>query len=114
VNEKTFDDAAVAKTAVLELLRSRGGKARFASELFALLLQKYLAKDEVERALAELEKEGAVMIRDHYCADPHLAGVDLRVVAVMQGTEPQFGAIREIDQAWNGWLADYLANHRCG
>jgi len=23
-------------------------------------------------------------------------------------------AIREIDNAWDKWLADYLANHRCG
>ena len=28
----------------------------------------------MEQALAELEAEGVVMIRDHFCADPHLAG----------------------------------------
>lgn len=114
VNEKNSDAFAVARTAVMTLLRSRGRKARFASELFALLLQKNIAREDVEQVLAELEGEGAVMIRDHFCADPHLAGVDLRVIALMQGAEPQLEAIREIDTAWNRWLADYLANHRCG
>ena len=27
------------------------------------------------------------MIRDHFCADPHLAGVDLRVVALVESVD---------------------------
>jgi hypothetical protein len=64
-----------------------------------------------------LERDGAVMVRDHFCADPHLAGVDLRVATLMeagQGEDPQVAAIRRIDEAWNKWLSEYLANHRCG
>ena len=37
------------------------------------------------------------MIRDNFCADPHLAGVDLRVVALVEsvdGGDPQMSAIR--------------------
>jgi hypothetical protein len=30
------------------------------------------------------------------------------------GEDPQLGAIRRIDEAWNKWLSEYLANHRCG
>ena len=57
------------------------------------------------------------MIRDNFCADPHLTGVDLRVVALVEsvdGGDPQMSAIRLIDEAWNKWLSEYLANHRCG
>src|SRR5215469_3754062 len=55
--------------------------------------------------------------RDHFCADPHLEGVDLRIATLAEsagGADPQMSAIREIDNAWDKWLADYLANHRCG
>ena len=102
--------------AVLELLRSRSKKACFVTELCASVRRLNISSEDFERTLAELEAEGAVMIRDHHCADPHLAGVDLRIVALVEGVEdadPQLSAIREIDRAWNGWLANYLANHRC-
>ena len=70
----------------------------------------------MEQALTELETAGVLMIRDHFCADPHLAGVDLRVVALVEsveGADAHMSAIREIDSAWDKWLADYLSNHRC-
>jgi hypothetical protein len=57
------------------------------------------------------------MIRHNFCADPHLTGVDLRVVALVEsigGGDPQMSAIRLIDETWNKWLSEYLANHRCG
>jgi hypothetical protein len=55
------------------------------------------------------------MVRDHFCADPHLAGVDLRIAALVDGqaADPETSAIRAIDAAWDRWLAEYLANHRC-
>ncbi|MBI3066035.1 MAG: hypothetical protein HYY82_14025 [Deltaproteobacteria bacterium] len=110
-------DIAEARKAVIELLRSRGKKARFTTEVFASLERRSLIREEIERALAVLEAEGVVMIRDNFCADPHLAGVDLRVVALVEsidGADPQLSAIRVIDDAWNKWLGEYLANHRCG
>jgi hypothetical protein len=114
MNEQSNVGPSGAKKAVIELLRR---KARFMTELSAALQRAKIGKEQMEQALVELQGEGAVMIRDHFCADPHLAGVDLRVVALVKsfdGTDPQLSAIREIDSAWDKWLGEYLANHRCG
>ena len=102
---------------VVDLLRTRNKKARFMTELYASLGRLQIGAAEVDRALADLEAAGTVMVRDHFCADPHLAGVDLRVVALADGDDredPQVGAIRRIDETWDKWLNEYLANHRCG
>lgn len=115
-----MDIAAEAKNhreKVVDLLRTRNKKARFMTELYASLGRLQIAAAEVDRALADLEASGTVMVRDHFCADPHLAGVDLRVVALADGDDredPQMGAIRRIDETWDKWLSEYLANHRCG
>lgn len=114
---KTSSDEKYARGLVVELLRSRDRKARFMTELYASLEKSKISVAETDCALAELERNGAVMVRDHFCADPHLAGVDLRVVTVVDsraGEDAQLGAIRRIDDAWNKWLNEYLANHRCG
>jgi hypothetical protein len=106
-----------ARRAVVELLHSRSKKARFVTELSAALQRLNLETKEIDQVLADLEAEGAIMIRDHFCADPHLAGVDLRIAALVEnseGMDGQMSAIREIDSAWNKWLGEYLANHRCG
>ena len=87
------------------------------TELYAALGKIAINAAKIDHALAELESEGAVMVRDHFCADPHLASVDLRVITVVEsreGEDPQLGAIRRIDETWNKWLNEYLANHRCG
>jgi hypothetical protein len=105
------------KHAIIELLRSRGKKARFTTELAVVLQRARVGKEEMEQALADLQAEGVVMIRDNFCADPHLAGVDLRIVALVEGveaTDAHVSATHEIDRAWNKWLGEYLANHRCG
>ena len=117
MKEPTATSVRDARNAIVELLRSRAKKARFMTEVFAALQRAKISVEEIERVIAELEAEGIVMIRDHFCADPHLAGVDLRIVALAEsadGGDPQMSAIREIDNAWDKWLADYLANHRCG
>jgi hypothetical protein len=105
-----------ARKAVLTLLGGASKKARFVTELRALSQPAKVDPQELERALAQLEAEGTVIVRDHFCADPHLAGVDLRIAALVAsptGPDAQLSAIREIDRAWDKWLADYLANHRC-
>jgi hypothetical protein len=102
---------------IIELLRSRNAKARFLTELYASLEKSRIDRAVADRALVQLESDGAVMTRDHFCADPHLAGVDLRLVTIVetaQAEDPQLAAIRRIDEAWNKWLSEYLANHRCG
>jgi hypothetical protein len=106
-----------ARRLIIGLLSGRNKKARFMTELYAALKRHEIDIQDGERVLAELEAKGEVMIRDHFCADPHLAGVDLRVIAPVEsidGHDPQVSAIRIIDEAWNKWLSEYLANHRCG
>jgi hypothetical protein len=115
--EETHAVVMGAKRTVIDFLRSRSKNARFVTELHAAMRRFNVDALETERALAELEREGTVMVRDHFCADPHLAGVDLRIVALVEstdGTDAQLSAIRIIDTAWNKWLSEYLANHRCG
>jgi hypothetical protein len=106
-----------AEKAVIDFLCSRSKKARFVTELYAAMRRLRLDTAETDRALTELEREGRVMVRDHFCADPHLAAVDLRIVALVQstdGADAQLSAIQLVDTAWNKWLSEYLANHRCG
>jgi len=108
---------ASAKIAVVEVLNVGGKKARFATELLAGLRRHNVGKDEMDSALVELEAEGAVAVRENFCADPHLAEVDLRVIApvdISRGDEAHAAALQQIDLAWNKWLGEYLANHRCG
>ena len=117
MNEQSTVGLTDAKKAVIDALRNRAKKARFTTELAATLERTSVGKEEMEQALADLQSEGVIMIRDNFCADPHLAGVDLRVVALVEsidGADPQLSAIRVIDDAWNKWLGEYLANHRCG
>jgi hypothetical protein len=105
------------KKALSDFLHSRAKKARFVTELYAAMRRLGVERAETDRVLAELEKEGSVMVRDHFCADPHLEAVDLRIVALVDsidGTDAQLNAIQLIDAAWNKWLSEYLANHRCG
>ena len=106
-----------AREAIIDLLRSRNKKARFMTELYASMRRFNIEPEATDRALADLEAQGGVMIRDHFCADPHLAGVDLRVIALVEsieGEDAQMRAIRSIDETWDKWLNEYLANHRCG
>lgn len=117
MNEQSNVGSTGVKKAVVDALRNRAKKARFTTELAATLERTSVGKEEMEQALADLQSDGIVMIRDNFCADPHLAGVDLRVVALVEsidGADPQLSAIRVIDEAWNKWLGEYLANHRCG
>jgi len=109
--------AAGVKKALGDFLRSRSKKARFVTEVYAAMGRLNIDTTQTDRALAEFEREGSVMMRDNFCADPHLAGVDLRIVAWVQsieGADAQLSAIRAIDAEWNRWLSEYLVNHRCG
>ena len=106
-----------ARRTIVDLLRRGKSKARFMTEVYASLTRSGVVPEAADGALKQLEAEGAVMIRDHFCADPHLAGADLRLVALIEnatGEDAQLSAIRAIDEAWNKWLNEYLANHRCG
>ncbi|HXV48755.1 MAG TPA: hypothetical protein VEB61_08125 [Candidatus Binatia bacterium] len=117
VHEQPNADIADAKKAILGALGNRSKKARFMTEVAAAVRRFHIGKDDMERALADLQSEGTVIVRDNFCADPHLADVDLRVAALVDrasGADAQIAALHEIDLAWNKWLGEYLANHRCG
>ena len=117
VTEPSTTNAHDAGEAIINLLRRSKPKARFVTELHASLRRSKISGAETGRTLAQLEADGAIMIRDHFCADPHLVGTDLRVIALVEsvdGADPQLSAIRAIDETWNKWLNEYLANHRCG
>jgi hypothetical protein len=112
----TADKRSDIGNAVIELLRGQPKKACFITEVRAALGPLQVDADAMERALSELEARGAVIIRAHYCADPHLDGVDLRIIALINqdgADDAQANAIGEIDKAWDRWLAGYLSNHRC-
>jgi len=117
MNEQANVNFSHAKKALVDVLRHRSKKARFMTEVAVSLRRFNIDKEEMEQALSELQAEGAVIVRDNFCADPHLANVDLRVAALVDetvGADAQMAALREIDLVWNKWLGDYLANHRCG
>jgi hypothetical protein len=117
MNENSHVDIIGAKKAVFETLRSRSNKARFMTEVAASLRRFNIGDEEMEQALSELQAEGVVIVRDNFCADPHLANVDLRVAALVDetvGADAHALALHKIDLAWNKWLGEYLANHRCG
>ena len=117
MSEQSNVSVSGAKKAIIDVLRHRSKKARFMTEVAASLRRFNVGEDEMEQALIVLQADGMVLVRDNFCADPHLAGVDLRVVALVEstaGADAQMAALHEIDLAWNKWLGDYLANHRCG
>jgi hypothetical protein len=102
---------------VLACLRQQERKALFVTELATALRKAHgISASDVERVLAALEADWSVVIRDHYCADPHVVGTDLRIVALVEpgaGDDGQMQAIREVEATWHEWLAEYMANHRC-
>jgi hypothetical protein len=102
---------------VLAYLRQQEQRTLFVTELATALRKAHgVSASDVERALAALEADWSVVIRDHYCADPHVVGADLRIVALVEpyeGNDGQIQAIREVEATWHEWLAEYMANHRC-
>ncbi|HEX6511212.1 MAG TPA: hypothetical protein VF157_02860 [Chloroflexota bacterium] len=70
--------------------------------------------EQVEQALTELQSEPAILVREQYCADPHLTDADLRVAAIVEGEpDPIASAAERIEALWQRWLSDYLSNHTC-
>jgi hypothetical protein len=98
---------------LLEVLGRTRNHARFVPELARLLAA---SQGDLEQALGELETEGRVLVREQYCPDPHLEGMDLRIVALVDSGSAGDGlaaANDSIESTWQRWLGEYLANHRC-
>lgn len=103
------------KQSVLDALGGRGKPALFITELAALLRRSGVAQAALDQAIAELAATDTLVVRDNFCADPHLATVDLRVAALVPaGADGYAAALGNIDLVWNQWLGEFLANHRCG
>ena len=97
-----------------DVLNALTRRARFVPELARLVHADVLA---LEDALRTLEADGSVLVREQYCADPHMVGTDLRIAARIPRAsadgDPLATAIAQIEATWQRWLGEYLANHRC-
>ena len=86
------------RKAVLACLRQRERRALFVTELVTALRKAHgVSANDVGRDFAVLEADWSVVIRDHYCADPHVVGTDLRIVARVkpyQGDDGQQANVR--------------------
>jgi hypothetical protein len=105
------------ESSIVEILSRQHGRARFVVEIEELQRRAGAPAHDTEQALTALEQAGTILIRPHGCADPHLDGADLRIAALVphetEDGDPQSSAICKIDETWQRWLGDYLANHRC-
>jgi glutathione S-transferase len=104
------------EAAVLDLLHRTPRHAELVSRLLSAMRRRDVERDTLEEALAALEQRSAILVREHYCADPHLEAADLRVAAVLEdvpGGDPTTSATERIEAVWQRWLAEYLSNHTC-
>jgi hypothetical protein len=65
-------------------------------------------------ALAQLRRQGQVLLADHPPPDRHLTGSDLRIVAGPLDTVPRATAEQEAEMLWREWLTEFTSTHRCG
>jgi len=92
---------------VLTTLQRSHPPALFVSELAAKV-----RSPELEPALAELQAANSVLVSSYPPPDPHLEGLDLRIVALVPEAG-EVGAVENSATVWSDWLRQFLANHRC-
>lgn len=92
---------------VLSTLRRNQPAALFVSELAARV-----KSSDLEPALDELQAEHSVLVSSYPPPDPHLEGLDLRIVALVP-EEGEPTAAEAAATVWSGWLRQFLVNHRC-
>ena len=102
----------------MDFLRRSPRRAELVSRLAGRLRRQSATQDAIEQALTDLERDHAILVREHYCADPHLEGADLRVAAAIGvGNEPSEDpvaqAAAQLDAVWQQWLSEYLGSHSC-
>jgi hypothetical protein len=72
---------------------------------------------ELANDLGALEARGTILVAEHAAPDPHLAGIDLRIVAPLRADRPraeaEAAAAGAAESLWNKWLASFLSSHRC-
>src|SRR5438067_11516509 len=104
MDEQGTNQMSDTKKAISELIESRAKKACFIFEVRALLQGPRVRADEIELALRDVETEGVVIMRDHFCADPELEGIDLWMVVLVDRAgcaNPELSEIHELDEAWD-------------
>jgi hypothetical protein len=99
--------------AIVERLRTSRRQVRFVTDVEnAVLIQSSAKRGDFEQELSQLENLGTLLVRPQYCADPHLAGTDLRLAALVDREDAE-AALISIEAEWQEWLKGYLASHRC-
>jgi hypothetical protein len=72
---------------------------------------------DLDADLERLAERGAILIAEHPVPDPHLAGIDLRIVAPLASgcprPEAEASAAGAAETLWSKWLASFLSSHRC-
>jgi hypothetical protein len=99
---------------ILRVFEGRGTGALFVTELAHALRT---SETDLNVDLDRLSERGAVLISEHAIPDPHLEGIDLRIVAPVADDKPRAEAEARASNAaeslWNKWLAGFLSSHRC-
>jgi hypothetical protein len=96
-----------AEEAIVDVFERRSVAALFVTEVqYGIAPQREAA--EFAAALDALAKRGDVVIVTKPAPDVHLAEADLRIVALAAPN-----AEVAIEAAWQSWLRDFFASHRC-
>jgi hypothetical protein len=100
---------------IVEFLEGRRERACFVAELRRTAASR-AGEGEFEAALQHLVADGTLVMQRNFCSDPHFAGEDLRVVALVD-TDGREGAaaaaLQSCERVWARWMAGFLASHRC-
>lgn len=97
---------------ILKALGRRGHHAAFVTEVAASLRPRP-DTTQIEDALADLHRNGLVLITDHPAPDVHLASMDLRIVAEIRVEDSEANATVATEQLWDEWLRAFFSTHRC-
>lgn len=107
-------NAAELEQRILEVLAARPRRACFLSEL-RRAVGTDMPEGELEDAVARLTSASRLVVQHNFCADPHFADEDLRVVALTATGSPEDveAALRSCERIWSRWMTSFLASHRC-
>ena len=99
---------------ILDVFGRRGNAALFVTELAHALQAR---ERDLDSGLDRLSEQGAILIAEHPVPDPHLEGIDLRIVAPVPADRPrpeaEALAAEAAESLWRKWLANFLSSHRC-
>jgi hypothetical protein len=96
-----------AEEAIVNVFERRSVAALFVTEV-QYGIEPQREPVEFAAALGRLVQRGEIVIVTKPAPDVHLADADLRIAAL---SVPDAGAA--IEAAWQSWLRDFFASHRC-